>query len=89
VSRPSRELRRLTSFEKVLNAYQAWLREHAAALDYLTLKAARYADAELVTVHDLLREQAGNGARPAEGDSGPAAREGKGEECGVAPWGVR
>jgi hypothetical protein len=59
VSRPSREVRRLTSFEKVLNAYQAWLREHAAALDYLTLKAARYADAELVTVHEMLRQQAG------------------------------
>jgi hypothetical protein len=59
VSRPSKALRRLTSFEQVLNAYQAWMRANVADLDFVTLKAARYADAELVTVHDLLREQAG------------------------------
>jgi hypothetical protein len=84
VSGKSRELRRLTSFEQVLNAYQAWMRAHVAELDYLTLRAVRYADAELVTVHDLLREQAGNGARPPEGGSGSAAREGKNEGYGVA-----
>jgi hypothetical protein len=77
LARKRAEVCRLLAFEKVLNAYQAWLREHAAALDYLTLKAARYADAELVTVHDMLREQAGTEARPADGESGSAAREGK------------
>jgi hypothetical protein len=59
MGRPSRALRRLTSFETVLNAYQAWMRANVADLDFVTLKAARYADAELVTVHDMLREQAG------------------------------
>ena len=72
MARLRRELRRLQAFETVLNAYQAWMREYARDLDYVTLKAARYADAELVTVHDMLREQAGNGTRPAP-DKGSAA----------------